>query len=128
MDPRRLAEWVTTHRSLSEGAPTTLARGSTFRQTLSLSGARFDVTWTVVRAERPQRVEWDGEGPAGSSARVRYELEPAGEGATLFRYRNEFELPGGPLGRVAGRAIGSAPARRDAERSLANLKRLVESA
>jgi uncharacterized protein YndB with AHSA1/START domain len=127
MDPRRLEEWVTTHDSLVGDAPRELSEGASFKQTLRVGGPKFKVEWTVVEADRPRRVEWEGDGPAGSSARVVYELEPDGATATRFRYDNEFELPGGRLGRLAGRRVGAATARREAERSLANLKRLIES-
>jgi carbon monoxide dehydrogenase subunit G len=134
MDPHRLGDWVTTHHALGDGAPRELSAGSTFKQTLKLGGARFEVEWTVVECDRPRRVAWDGDGPKGSSAKVRYGLEPAGGGtgggergeATTFSYENEFELPGGALGRLAGRTVGAATAKREAERSLANLKRLIE--
>ena len=126
MDPHRLSDWVTTHVALKGDAPSELGEGSTFKQKLKVGGPSFDVTWKVIEADRPRRVEWAGDGPAGSSASVIYELEPHGEGATKFTYVNDFKLPGGPLGRLAGRTVGAATARREAERSLANLKKLVE--
>ena len=46
---------------------------------------------------------------------------------TRFDYENEFELPGGVLGKAAGKMLSAAPARREARRSLENLKRLLES-
>jgi carbon monoxide dehydrogenase subunit G len=126
MDPHRLGEWVTTHVGLGDDTPSTLGEGATFTQKLKVGGPTFEVTWKVVEADRPRRVEWSGDGPAGSSARVVYELEPAGDDATKFHYENQFELPGGPLGRLAGRTVGASRAKREAERTLANLKRLIE--
>jgi uncharacterized protein YndB with AHSA1/START domain len=126
MDPHRLGEWVTTHVAVARDAPAQLTEGSTFKQTLKVGGPKFGVTWKVVQADRPRRVEWAGDGPAGSSASVVYELQPHGEGATKFTYANEFKLPGGPLGRLAGKTVGAATARREAQRTLANLKKLIE--
>ena len=126
MDPHRLGDWVTTHVALGDDAPSELSAGSTFTQKLKLGGPKFEVTWTVVEADRPRRVEWTGDGPAGSSAGVVYELEPKGSHATTFKYDNNFKLPGGALGRLAGKTVGAAAAKREAERSLANLKRLIE--
>jgi uncharacterized protein YndB with AHSA1/START domain len=126
MDPHRLGDWVTTHVALGEDTPKELTRGSSFEQTLKVGGPKFHVTWNVVEADRPRRVEWSGDGPGGSSARVVYELEPNEDGGTSFGYRNEFELPGGPLGRLAGRTVGAAAAKREAERTLKNLKRLMD--
>jgi uncharacterized protein YndB with AHSA1/START domain len=127
VDPHRLEQWVTTHSALGAGAPRELEQGSSFEQKLRLGGRPFKVTWTVTDCERPRNVSWSGDGPAGSRARVRYTLEPLDGGRTRFGYENEFELPGGPLGRLAGRAVGDRLARREAERSLANLKALVEA-
>ena len=125
MDPRRLESWVTTHEKIS-GAPARLSSGSSFEQTLRLAGKSFDVRWTVVEANEPRFAEWKGEGPYGSSARVRYELAPLDGKRTRFGYENEFEVPSGLLGRAAARVIGSARVRREAERSLANLKDLLQ--
>ena len=126
MHPHRLGEWVSTHVAVADDAPSELSEGSTFRQTLKIGGPKFDVTWRVIVADRPQRVEWAGDGPAGSSATVVYELQPHGEGATKFTYANEFRLPGGPLGRMAAKTVGAAAAKRESERTLANLKKLIE--
>lgn len=126
MDPHRLGEWVTTHSALGDGAPSELAEGATFEQELKLSGVKFRVRWTVEEAEEPRSVVWSGDGPGGSSARVSYTLEPADDG-TRFGYENDFELPGGAVGRLAGKAVGERTSRREAERTLENLKRLVET-
>ncbi len=126
MDPRRLESWVTTHEKASR-APERLSSGSSFEQTLRLAGKSFDVRWTVVAAKEPHFAEWRGEGPRGSRARVTYKLEPLDGKRTRFGYQNEFELPGGLLGRAAGGLVGSARIRREAARSLTNLKQLLES-
>jgi hypothetical protein len=125
MNPSRLGEWVTIHRALEDGARGTLDKGSSFRQTLQLAGRPFDVTWTVADAERPRRAVWEGRGPVGSCARVRYALDRV-KGGTRFTYENSFELPGGFLGRVAGRVLGRATVKREVERSLENLHRLFQ--
>jgi len=125
MDPRRLESWVTTHEKIS-GAPARLSSGSSFEQTLRLAGKSFDVRWTVIEAKEPHFAEWRGDGPYGSRARVRYELASLDGKRTRFGYENEFDLPSGLLGRAAARVVGSARVRREAERSLANLKQLLQ--
>lgn len=124
MDPRRLADWVTIHRKLSD-APTRLARGSTFEQTLNLRGAHLHVEWTVVDLDPPRRAVWNGRGPVHSHASIVYELSPNGAG-TRFEYTNEFKTPGGPLGAVAGRVLVGGLSEREAQRSLERLKLLLE--
>ena len=66
---------------------------------------------------------WEGRGP-WLPRRVEYGFEPNGDG-TRFTYINEYDLPGGPLGRLAG-ADGGAGHRTGARRSLQRLKALVE--
>ena len=58
----------------------------------------------MAKAHRPRDVEWEGRGPMGTKARVSYDLEPRGEG-TCFNYINEYELPGGPLGKIGAKAF-----------------------
>jgi uncharacterized protein YndB with AHSA1/START domain len=125
MDPHRLKDWVTTHEGIVEEPEGELVEGSTFRQKLRVAGIPFNVRWQVTRLERPALVEWEGEGPGGSSALVRYTLKPV-NGGTRFGYLNEFELPGGRLARFAGGKIGAGKGRAEAERSLERLKQLLE--
>ena len=123
MDPARLGDWVTIHERF-EDAPDRLAQGSNMTQKRKVAGQRFTVRWTVTQAERPSKVTWEGRGPAGTSARVVYDLDER-DGGTRFTYLNEYELPGGAAGRIAGRAI-SAAAGREVERSLERLRKLLE--
>ncbi len=124
MDPWRLEEWVTIHAELAEAPSGELREGSELTQSLKIAGQRFNVTWTVAHVDRPNRVVWEGRGPVRSSAQVVYELQPDGEG-TRFTYGNEYRLPGGPLGRLAGRAMGGTSVR-ESERSLQRLKTVIE--
>lgn len=124
MDPSRLDEWVSIHEQLEE-APAELTEGATMTQRLKVAGQRFTVRWTVTEVERPDRAVWEGRGPAGTSARVVYRLTPGAEGGTCFNYVNEYELPGGAAGRLAGRAV-SAAAGREVARSIERLRALVE--
>ena len=126
MDPDRLGDWVTTHDSLEGPAEGPLRSGSSFTQRLKLAGAPFKVRWTVTECSRPHLARWEGKGPGGSTAHVSYGLAEQ-DGDTRFNYENRFELPGGVLGRVAGKAIAAAGSEREARHSLENLKRLLES-
>jgi uncharacterized protein YndB with AHSA1/START domain len=125
VDPCRLEDWVTTHRSLVDEPEGELGEGTTFRQKLRVAGISFKVTWTVTRMEHPGLVEWRGEGPGGSEAKVCYSIA-AENGGSRFDYVNVFELPGGKLAAKAAGLIGAEKGREEAERSLANLKALLE--
>jgi carbon monoxide dehydrogenase subunit G len=125
MDPQRLEDWVTIHHSLDEAPDGQLRKGSKLAQCLKLAGRKIHVRWEIIENEPEQRVVWDGKGPVHSHARAVYELEPDGDGGTSFSYTNEYELPGGPLGRMAGGAVKRVTAK-ELDGSLERLKKLVE--
>jgi carbon monoxide dehydrogenase subunit G len=126
MDPKRLKDWVTIHRSVRNVSDKNMRKGSTMDQVLHMRGVSFRVHWTLSDVNEPHHAEWEGRGPAHSHARIRYELSGDGEGPTLFEYINEFEVPGGRLGNVASRVIIGAASEHEAQSSLARLKALVE--
>ena len=126
MDPNRLKDWVTIHRSVKDVSEKPLRRGSTMDQVLHMRGVSFRVHWTLVDVREPDHAEWEGRGPAHSEARIRYELSRDGDGPTKFDYTNEFTPPGGRLGNVASRVIVGAASEREANNSLKRLKALVE--
>jgi carbon monoxide dehydrogenase subunit G len=124
MDPSQLEDWVTIHHHLEDAPNGPLKKGSKLTQWLKLAGKKFIVRWTVVENDPCIRVVWEGRGPVTSHARVVYELEGNGDGTT-FSYLNEYELPGGALGRIAGRAVARVT-QKELEGSLQRLKSLVE--
>ena len=122
MDPRRLDEWVTIHDALVSAPDGELREGSELTQGLRLAGRRIKVHWKVVQDDRPRRVVWEGKGPLHSHARVVYEFEPNEDG-TKFSYTNEYDLPGGALGRIAGRTV-SRRTEKEVDKTLERLKKL----
>ncbi|MDQ3588187.1 MAG: SRPBCC family protein [Actinomycetota bacterium] len=123
MDPQRLEDWVSIHQKLEDAPNGELQKGSELTQCLKLAGSRFSVTWKVSE-NTPERVVWEGKGPMRSKAKVVYEFEPK-EGGTCFSYFNQYDLPGGPLGRMAGSAVRRM-AGGELDKSLRNLKKLME--
>jgi hypothetical protein len=126
MNPDCLKNWVTIHRSVEAVSSRPLHEGSTMDQVLCLRGVSFVVHWTLVEVDQPTHAEWAGVGPAHSRARIGYKLTADGDGATRFEYMNEFTPPGGRLGTVAGRVIVGAASELEAEKSLSQLKALLE--
>jgi carbon monoxide dehydrogenase subunit G len=124
MNPAQLENWVTIHDSLVHAPNGQLEEGDELEQKLKIAGQAFKVRWKVVTAHHPRDIEWEGRGPMGTKARVSYDLEPRGEG-TCFNYLNEYELPGGPLGKVGAKAFQRTAAK-EADRTLVNLKGLLE--
>jgi carbon monoxide dehydrogenase subunit G len=124
MNPSRLGEWVTIHHHLEGSPPVRLEQGSLLTQYLKLAGRRFKVRWRVVENDPCRRVVWEGRGPVASHARVVYGFADNG-GGTRFSYTNEYVLPGGPLGRLAGRTLARVTAR-ELDGSLQRMRSLVE--
>jgi len=127
MDPERLGEWVTIHDSVSEVPSGELEKGSRFRQKMKLKGVPLKVNWEVTECEAPRRARWSGEAAAGAKATIVYDLSEQ-DGTTTFDYKNEFELPAGKAGKLAGRAFNAMSGEREAQKSLARLKELIEDA
>jgi carbon monoxide dehydrogenase subunit G len=124
MDPSRLEDWVSIHHRLEDAPEGQLKEGSKITQVLKLSGRKFTVRWTVVENDPCKRVVWEGMGPIASQALVVYRFEPNDDG-TNFSYLNEYDLPGGALGRIAERTVKRVTSRA-VDRSLRQLKSLVE--
>lgn len=125
MDPQCLQDWVSIHQRLKNAPEAPLEQGDQLTQCLRLAHKNFDVKWTVRQADEPRKAIWEGKGPVRSRASVTYELSADGNGATRFHYVNEFKSPGGPLGGIADRAF-QGTSEREADKTLANLKRLLE--
>jgi uncharacterized protein YndB with AHSA1/START domain len=124
MDPDCLGEWVTIQDELEEAPKGDLEKGSELVQRVKIAGRKFHLHWKVDSAERGKRAVWNGRGPFGSKATAIYELA-ANNGGTDFSYSNEYHLPGGLAGKLAGRAILAASGG-EADRSLLRLKRFIE--
>lgn len=124
-NPHCLGEWVTIQDELVEAPEGPLKAGDRITQRMKVVGRKFEVSWDVEVADRPGKVQWAGNGPMGSVARATYVLEPGDGGGTRFFYTNEYEVPGGPVGKVAGRALVSASGG-EADASLERLKKFIE--
>jgi uncharacterized protein YndB with AHSA1/START domain len=127
MDPRRFGEWVTIHRSVSGVSADPQARGAKMDQVMHMRGVSFKVHWLLAEVDVPRLAVWEGHGPAHSKAGIRYELSRGTDGQpTVFHYVNDFAVPGGRLGATASRLVVGAASEREAHRSLARLKELLE--
>jgi uncharacterized membrane protein len=125
MDPNRLGEWVTIHRSVKLRSADATSEGAKMDQVLHILGVSFKVHWTLEHVAVAREAEWHGKGPALSRAMIRYRLKGS-EAGTTFDYFNEFHIPGGAVGNAASRmVVGHAP-EREAQDSLARLKRVIE--
>ena len=124
MDPDCLGRWVTIQDQLLKAPDGDLEQGDEMVQRCKVAGKKFKLRWKVEQADRPRKTIWTGRGPLGSRARVTYDLA-ANHGGTDFTYTNEYDLPGGPVGKLAGRAVVGASGS-EADRTLERLKKLIE--
>ena len=124
MDPACLGEWVTIQDELEEAPEGDLKKGDTLVQRMKVAGQKFRLRWEVLQADRPSKAVWRGKGPFGTKAKATYELASNG-GGTTFSYTNEYDLPGGAAGKLAGRAVMGASGK-EADRTLERLKKLIE--
>src|ERR1700724_3127944 len=122
MDPGRLAEWVTIHRSVSNVSANPMSKGATMDQAMHIRGVTFKARWRLEEENPPNVAVWGGRGSPHSSARIRYALSDRGDGVTEFDYFNEFKAPGGRLGSVASRLVVGGVSEREAHRTLKRLK------
>lgn len=128
MDPRFLDEWVSAHREVVEMPELPLGEGATFTQKLGVGPVKFRVEWEVLEADRPRLARWRGKGPGGSEAEITYKLSAGENGdGTHFEYKNDYELPGGVVGKAAGTAVGSAAGKREARKSMKKLAEYFSS-
>jgi uncharacterized protein YndB with AHSA1/START domain len=125
MDPLRFAEWVTIHRGVRGISAGPAREGSRMEQTLHLRGADIHVRWLLVECRAPSYARWEGHGPARSEAHIEYVLTPVAEG-TRFDYQNDFRPPLGAVGAFASRTVMGHIPQREADRSLAALRALIE--
>jgi carbon monoxide dehydrogenase subunit G len=127
MDPQRFGSWVTIHRSVSGIVGDPQAKGARMDQVMHMRGVSFKVHWLLTDVDAPRLAVWEGHGPAHSVASIRYELSHGENGEpTVFEYCNEFTAPGGRLGATASRLVVGTASEREAERTLARLKSLLE--
>jgi uncharacterized protein YndB with AHSA1/START domain len=126
MDPDRLKDWVTIHRSVTVLTDDPLRAGAQMDQVLSLRGLSVTVHWTLDSVQAPHVAEWRGRGPAGATARIRYALSGPDTGPTTFAYTNEFATPGGRIGMAATRVVVGGTSEREARKSLERLKTVLE--
>jgi uncharacterized protein YndB with AHSA1/START domain len=125
MDPDRLGDWVTIHRSLVHADSGPPRVGYQMDQRVHLRGVNLEVHWTLIDCRPDELAVWEGRGPARSHARTEYILNADQEG-TRFDYRNEFRAPLGPLGAIVSRALVGGMPEREAKRTLDRLRAQLE--
>ncbi|MGH2380778.1 MAG: SRPBCC family protein [Candidatus Limnocylindria bacterium] len=124
-DLDRLPEWATIVIETREVSDRPLRNGCTFRQTLKVLGREVETDWRVDELEPPRHVAYAATAPAGGTLTMRQTVAPT-DGGSRVALELDYELPGGWLGELLDRRVVEQQNEREAERSLAQLKQLLE--
>jgi hypothetical protein len=125
-DVRRLPEFSPSTVEVS-APPRLEAAGQRFTQVVELAGRRFESTWRVAGVVPGRCLAVEGSVLPGTRYRINEEVTPTGTGSCRVTLRMTYELPFGPLGRLAGKLGVETRATSEAEQLLAGLERVVES-
>lgn len=125
-DLDRLPEWATIVVATRDVSQVPLRRGNTFKQTVRVLGQEIESEWTVVDFDPPRRVAYTATAPGGGEMRMTQTVGPAGDGSRVD-LKVEYEVPGGLLGELFDHLVMEEGNEREAEASLAALKRLLET-
>ena len=121
-DGKRLAEW---YAGVEKAEPDDVYPnpGGKIVMTYKSGGAKFDITQTVLERIDGQSAKYKMEGMiTGTNHWV---FTPEGEG-TRVTATFDYEMPGGVLGKLADKMIVEGMNTENLEKSLENLKKLVE--
>ena len=121
-DGKRLAEW---YAGVEKAEPDDVYPnpGGNIVMTYKSGGAKFDITQTVLERVEGQSAKYQMEGMiTGTNQWV---FTPEGEGI-LVKVTFDYEMPGGVLGKLADKMIVERMNIENLEKSLENLKKLVE--
>lgn len=125
----RLLPQLSRHTVEVRGAPDQLTTvGQTFTQVVQAVGRRFESTWTVTDIVDGEHLTIEGSVGYGVTYRLTEKVEPLGADRTRCTLTVEYELPFGPLGRVASKLGLGTLAEREAADVLAGVVAMAEAA
>lgn len=126
-DLDRLHEWATIVVETRDVSERPMRPGCTFRQTVRVLGQEIESEWVVLEMEPPRVVSYEAKSPAGGSLKMTQRVEAAAAGGgSRVHLELDYELPGGLIGAVVDRVYLEQKNEEEAEKSLANLRALLE--
>ena len=124
-DLDRLPEWATIVVATRDVSRLPLAAGCTFRQTVRVLGQEIESEWHVLALEAPRLVSYEAQAPGGGRMAMTQRVLPSGRGSRV-ELEVDYELPGGIVGEIVDKVYMERHNEQEAERSLANLKEILE--
>jgi uncharacterized protein YndB with AHSA1/START domain len=123
---RRIPEWIEDTLAMLTVEPEPAQQGTVYRERSRIVGPLSQVTtWKISEFDPPRFQRHDGQVPMMAATSVSFALEPSA-GATKFRLVFEY-TPGNPVSSLGDRLFLKKSLQSGFQRSLENLKRLVEA-
>ena len=124
-DLRRIPEWIEDTRAMLSVEPESAQKGTVYKERSRIIGPLSQATtWTITEFDPPRYQKHDGRVPMMAATSVSFGLEPS---ATGTRFTLVFGYtPGNPVSSLGDRLFLKKNLQSGFQRSLGNLKRLVE--
>jgi hypothetical protein len=123
-DVRNAPRWVFGVREVAGDLRHPLLPGDHLKVRLLAGGRVADSEWKVGRCDRPTFLTSQGHA-LGATGTLQIECSALGPNSAEIRYRLSYQLPGGPLGALAGRFGIQGILEVQAKHSLSTLRRLL---
>ncbi|MDQ3553123.1 MAG: SRPBCC family protein [Chloroflexota bacterium] len=126
-DLDRLTEWATMVKETRDLGERPIQQGTTFSQTIKAAGSvEIDCDWHVKQLEPPRHVHYEATAPDGGEMQMSQTVTRLDGGRSRVEIALDYEVPGGILGQIADRLVFEGQNEKEADTSLANLKRILE--
>jgi uncharacterized protein YndB with AHSA1/START domain len=123
---RRIPEWIEDTLAMLTVEPEPAQQGTVYRERSRIVGPLSQVTtWKISEFDPPRFQKHDGQVPMMAATSVSFGLEPSA-GTTRFSLVFEY-TPGNPVSSLGDRLFLKKSLQSGFQRSLENLKRLVEA-
>lgn len=126
-DVRLLPRLSSSTTEVLDAPPRLTEVGQTFRQVVRAVGRCFDVTWTVTSIADLDHLTIAGAAGFGVRQQITERVAALSPDRTRMTLEVDYDLPFGPLGRVASKLGVERLARHEATEVLEQLKAVIES-
>jgi uncharacterized membrane protein len=126
-DVRRLPELSNSTVAVLDAPDRLTEVGQTFRQVAKAAGRTTEVVWTVTAIEAQRSVTIESTPALGAKVRITEAVRATAPDRTCLTLSIDYQLPFGPLGRLASKLGLEKIAQREAHEVIQGVVRLVEA-